>query len=125
MPEGVLFDLTSVNYALVVLAGRKSLPISDDFNNRFGNSFANTVRLTYAWCLGVNGDTKAVPWMIKQMADLNMRVRVKLARSLGELADPAALPVLQEMAEKDQNYAREVAKEAISMIKAPKPKFTW
>lgn len=123
LPEGILFDLAAVNYALVVLAQRKALPVSDDFNNRFGNSFATTVRLTYAWCLGVNGDKKALPWMIKQMADPNMRIRVKLARSFGILGDPAALPVLQEMADKDHNYAREVAKESIEMIKVPKPKF--
>ena len=116
LPAGVLFDPTQVNYALVALARRQALPVNDEFHRRFGASFSITVRHTYAWCLGENGDLAAVPFLLKQLADSNMRVRVRIAWALGKLGDPAALPALQEMAVKDHRYAQDVAKEAVAMI---------
>jgi hypothetical protein len=115
-PEGYLFDLDLINYSLTALAIRKKLPESADFNTRFSESYSTTVRLTYTWCLGVNNNRYFVPFLIKQTADKNMRVRVKAALALGALGDPAALPTLTTMTTTDHRYAQDAAKSAIAMI---------
>ncbi len=114
--DGYIFDPDLIIYSLVSLAERHKLPINDDFNARFGESFSVTVRLSYTWCLGINGDRAAVPFLIKQTTDKNMRVRVKAALALGALGDAASLPTLTTMSTADHRYAQDAAKAAIEMI---------
>jgi hypothetical protein len=115
-PDGYLFDPDLITYSLVALAEQHKLPVNDDFNTRFGESFSVTVRLTYAWSLGINGDRAAVPFLAKQTIDKNMRVRIKAALALGALGDPAGLPALNAMAATDHRYAQDAAKAAIALI---------
>ncbi len=114
--DGYLFDPELIIYSLAALAEQHKLPVSDDFNTRFGESFSVTVRLTYAWCLGINGDHAAVPFLAKQTTDKNMRVRIKAALALGALDDPAGLPALNTMTATDHRYAQDAAKAAIALI---------
>ena len=55
------------------------------------------------------------------LKDSNYRARMAAGLALGLLGDPAALPALQEAAEKDADmYVRQQAKMAIEQIQAEK-----
>ncbi len=117
--EGYLFDPDLISFALVSLAIRHKLPVNDDFNTRFGTSFHTPVRLTYTWCLGRNSDRSATSFLIKQLADKNLRVRIKAVRALGTLHDPAALPALIALSTNDHQYAQIAAKAVIAEFVKP------
>ena len=108
--DGYIFDPDLINYALSALAERGKLPVGEDFNTRFGDSFSTIVRLTYVYNLGINGDHAAIPFLVKQTTDKNMRIRIKAALALGTLGDIAGLPALNDMATKDHRYAQDAAK---------------
>lgn len=105
-------------YALMALALRHQLPVTQDgfgFYTRLAS--AQSLELTYLWCLGANGDRAAVPYLCKLLYDSNLRVRIKAAMALGALGDPAAVPALEEMAANDpHHYGRNEAKAALAQI---------
>jgi hypothetical protein len=106
-------------YAMMALALRGKLPVNA---NSFGFytrlAAAQALELTYIWCLGVNGDRAAVPYLGRLLYDSNLRVRMKAAIALGQLGDPAAVPALEEMAANEAHaYGRKEAQAALERIK--------
>jgi hypothetical protein len=115
-PDGYYLDPALASYALIALARRHQLPACEAW---YGPAANVAVKQTYLWCLGVNGDRAATPYLISQLSDKNLRIRLKAARALGALADPAALPALRTMADKDHHYAQNVAKEILAVLEKP------
>ncbi len=105
-------------YALMALALRHKLPATQDwfgFYTRLAS--AQSLELTYLWCLGVNGDRAAVPYLSHLLYDSNLRVRIKAVIALGSIGDPAAVSALEEMAANDpHHYGRNEAKAALERI---------
>lgn len=85
-------------YALISLAVRGKLPVHDWFGVYTRLMAAQSLELTYLWCLGINGDRAAASDLVKLLYDSNLRVRIKAAMALGQLGDPQSLPALEEMA---------------------------
>ena len=113
------YDYDLRTYAMMALALRGKLPVNDDsfgFYTRLAS--AQSLELTYIWCLGVNGDCAAVRHLGRLLYDSNLRVRIKAAIALGQLGDPAAVPALEEMAANDPHaYGRSEAQAALERIK--------
>lgn len=104
-------------YAMMALALRGKLPVNDSFGFYTRLASAQSLELTYLWCLGVNSDRAAVPHLCHLLYDSNLRVRIKAAMALGCLGDPAAVPALEEMAANDpHHYGRNEAKAALGRI---------
>lgn len=109
------YDLRT--YALMALAQRGKLPARDWFGFYTRLAAAQSLELTYIWCLGVNGDRAVVPDLAKLLYDSNLRVRIKAAISLAQLGDPVAGPALEEMAANDpHSYGRNEAKAALAKL---------
>lgn len=106
-----------VSYGLVALAERHKLPAKQWFG--FYSRVADPrIRLTFLWCLGINGDRESIPNLTKLLYDGNLRVRIKAAMALGQLGDPTAISALEEMVKNDpHHYARNEAERAIQQIK--------
>ena len=105
-------------YAMVALTRRGKLPAEKVFGF-YTRSNDPQVRLTFVWALGVNGDRKIVPQLIKLLYDGNLRVRMMAAMSLGALGDPAAVAPLQEMAASDpHNYGKSQANLALKQLQS-------
>jgi hypothetical protein len=108
-------DLRS--YAMVALAQRHQLPAAILFGT-YSRVASPELRLTFVWCLGVNGDRAIVPDLAKLLYDGNIRVRNMAAISLGELGDPSCLGALEEMARNDpHHYGRQQAELIIKQLK--------
>lgn len=111
-PDGKPLPAEVLSYALAALAQRKALPATD-WGAFYSGAADPQVRLTWVWCLGVNGDHAAVPDLVNLLTDANLRVRIKAAIALGALGDATALPALAKMAKEDvHSYARGAAETA-------------
>ena len=117
------YDHDLRTYAMMALALRGKLPVNDDsfgFYTRLAS--AQSLELTYLWCLGVNGDHAAVPQLSRLLYDSNLRVRIKAVIALGQLGDAAAVSALEEMAAHDPHgYGKDGAKAALARIKQGTP----
>lgn len=106
-----------VSYGLVALAERKKLPAKRWFGF-YSRVSDPRIRLTFVWCLGVNGDRESVQDLTKLLYDGNLRVRIKAALALGRIGDSSAISALEEMAKNDpHHYGRTEAERAIGQVK--------
>jgi hypothetical protein len=77
------------------------------------------VRVQAALVLGKLGDPRAVPWLVKALADTNKTVRGIAAQALGQLGDAGAVEPLRELLKRESDpFARSQAEKAIASLAA-------
>ena len=92
----------AAQYGLMALARRGKMPV-DKLYDTCGTSADPQIKLTYAWCCGINGDKAATSKLIAMLKDDNFRVRMMAAWAMGVLKDPAAVEPLTKLAAQDAN----------------------
>ncbi len=118
--KGPVYPPECIAYVLRAQAERQklSLPTGTEF---FLHTDNRPLRLTYIYCLGLNGDKAATPILLPLLKDTGLRTRQQAAIALALLKDPAALPALQEMEKNDPDmYAKKQATLAIAAITGKK-----
>ncbi len=105
-------------YAMLALAVRGQLPVAATGAFYTQPAMPRSVKLSYLWALGANGDHAATPLLITVLKnEASFRARMAAALALGLLADKSALPALQEtMAKDDNGSCRQQAKLAIAQL---------
>jgi hypothetical protein len=110
-------DLEIRKYALMALARRYKLAADGLFDAYAKAGNDPTLRLTYIWCAGINGDKTIGPKLIPLLGDPNLRIRMMTALSLGTLKEASAVEALKAMASKDPHqYGQTQAKLALEQI---------
>ena len=101
-------------YALLALAERHQLKADRIFTD-YQVLSDPALRLTFWWCLGINGDTSMVPKLAIAYAGSTGQDKLVIAWSLAMLGDRTGAPTLEDAARNDPNQA--FGKDAAVLLK--------